>query len=513
LAGGAEALGQKLESVVRQALGDSLPAAAVGRVVKGALTAAAGQGSSPDAVLGALRDGLLALQQAAPRAPESGEQILDRLTSIGQDLSHGDASGAVRGLIDGLGLTATNRTVADAIAGANVTMHNGEESLTPDSIFAGGAAMAGTGLSADLGEWKPLEDEEGDLVRDLDGNPVFDIDAKGQPILAPVGEKAANEVLLNRPLEAQRLLEVPAATANAYLDVMEQLDGHPLAQQRLQVMLLSDTVSGPLASLHQLATAELQPGIDRNQLLSELVRQIYEPRPIQQLGAQTCAAATAQKLLATTNPAEYARVVTSLATTGKVELANGATMELVPESVRRWQYEGQTDLRSLTDRLVQGAIMNFAAQGTGETYSPETDLRYSSTGEQVGPGLDAPQTLRAMSVTGASFTALDTLAPTNLFPTRDEYLSPPYQAKLNQVMNRIQEELAAGRPVPTSLRWVDQLSRHPGHEVMVVGLHEDPVDHEMWVDVENPHGERDRIGLEDFRERLKGVQVPVGGQP
>ncbi|MBM3273662.1 MAG: hypothetical protein FJZ00_00810 [Candidatus Sericytochromatia bacterium] len=95
------------------------------------------------------------------------------------------------------------------------------------------------------------------------------------------------------------------------------------------------------------------------------------PRRIDQGNYHTCAATTAQRLLAQQNPAEYARLMAGLSSKdGKVMLSNGDTMSR-PADWNKSVHDG----RDLASRLFQSSAMSYAAAEHNQTYNNETDRR------------------------------------------------------------------------------------------------------------------------------------------
>ncbi len=64
--------------------------------------------------------------------------------------------------------------------------------------------------------------------------------------------------------------------------------------------------------------------------LGDVIQEVVDPTSIGQESRGTCAAATAQTLLARSNPAEYVRLVGDLVTQGKTSLMDGTTVKAAP---------------------------------------------------------------------------------------------------------------------------------------------------------------------------------------
>ena len=100
--------------------------------------------------------------------------------------------------------------------------------------------------------------------------------------------------------------------------------------------------------------------IDKKQVLSDLVDEVGVPyKFINQNNRGTCAATSISHKLALEQPAEYARLVTDLATTGKSNLANGDTIQVPSPDV----FQSDNSTRSDGERLLQSSLMDYAHPG------------------------------------------------------------------------------------------------------------------------------------------------------
>jgi hypothetical protein len=155
-----------------------------------------------------------------------------------------------------------------------------------------------------------------------------------------------------------------AMLINGALDQKDMRDGKTLLEQ-----------------LNAMATQEMGPGITRSKLLREVCIDIANPGRIDQGSYNTCAATTAQRMLAQQNPAEYARLMAGLSSKdGKVTLSNGDTMTR-PSDWNKSVHDG----RDLASRLFQSSAMSYAAGKHNQTYNNETDRRGNgNTGLSAG---------------------------------------------------------------------------------------------------------------------------------
>ncbi len=179
-----------------------------------------------------------------------------------------------------------------------------------------------------------------------------------------------------------------------YDSVAKTLGNDPAGKRALAVLLVNGALAAKdlkgdgtlLDHLDTIATGPLADGIDRKQLLSNVVGDIANSGNISQGTYNTCGAATAQRLLAGQSPAEYARIMAGLTSpSGEVKLANGDTLKRAPD----WD-KSRDDGRDLAGRLFQASVMAYAAAKGGESYSNATDERTKKNGVKK-QGLNAAE--------------------------------------------------------------------------------------------------------------------------
>jgi hypothetical protein len=225
-----------------------------------------------------------------------------------------------------------------------------------------------------------------------------------------------------------------------------------------------------LDALSAIAEQPLAPGLDRADLLNDLLAELEQPARVTQGLKWTCESASVQILLAERNPAEYARLVAGLAVgAGKVKLADGAEIARVPD------WASKTDAwRSWPSRLLQPA---FATYGNGELGYDNTHDR-NSLGKS---GLTDPQVVKlASSVFHRPFKAL---TPENSTPAARMAW---YRAGLD----------AGWHPIV----WVEWSSGH-----VVVG---EP-DRNGRVVIDNPFGALHSLTAKAFEANLHSVYLPA----
>ena len=154
--------------------------------------------------------------------------------------------------------------------------------------------------------------------------------------------------------------------------------------------------------------------------------------------------------LATTNPAEYARIATDLALTGQSKLANGATINVPGPTA--WQADSST--RSHSERLIQSALMDYARPG--KTYVNNQGGGGTSVdgwADRPGGGLTSSEETRVMQgLYNKSFEAYD-----GEWNFRDDK---------KDIMDKIRGELSRGESqVNADLDWGSG-----GHAIEVTGV-------------------------------------------
>lgn len=124
-----------------------------------------------------------------------------------------------------------------------------------------------------------------------------------------------------------------------------------------------------------------------------VLQQISNPDDnVLQAKDNTCAAATAQKTLAETNPAAYFKLATDIITKGSTTLPNGDTVSLSSPN-RTWiDAQGFTDSQKM-DAMVQAALMDYA-DGSKARFDIASDRSTTLDGQEVYQGLGIGQAAR-----------------------------------------------------------------------------------------------------------------------
>jgi len=199
-----------------------------------------------------------------------------------------------------------------------------------------------------------------------------------------------------------------------------------------------------------------QAGLTTGQVLGELVMELAHPGLINQSNRGTCAAATAQYYMAINHPAEYARLVTDLMTTGQSTTAGGAVYRRDDGSMRR-----DDSTRNAVDRVMQSTLMDQSSQGD---YDNATDRRANGSGGMSAEDMTA--VLR--DLTGGTDGNMRTVPGNN-----------------SVVIQRIAASTARGIEVPVGLDW-SQSGMHAKHALLVTGIENG------YVTLRNPWGAGER---------------------
>ncbi|MBL8935666.1 MAG: hypothetical protein JNM69_14010, partial [Archangium sp.] len=227
-------------------------------------------------------------------------------------------------------------------------------------------------------------------------------DARYTNVNDPRHQAALEQLEANKPLETAALETMTPSERAQYQAVKDRcLEANdPVAALALEKLLLDGKLPGDKdlkgegTTLDQLAKLSdektpLAEGIDRNQLVTDLVQELATPSSIGQGQRGTCAPTTLAIQLAMHDPAEYARIAAGLASPeGTVQLAGGQTIRREANSI-----ESDSTNRSITQRLVGGAFMELANgdrdfnDDTGEgagAWSDKLDVLYEAiTGRKM----------------------------------------------------------------------------------------------------------------------------------
>ncbi len=267
-----------------------------------------------------------------------------------------------------------------------------------------------------------------------------------------------------------------------------------------------------LSHLDRLSTQPLASGLNRMNLLSGLLEQAENPGNISQGGRGTCTVTTVEYLLAKRSPAEYARLVTDLASSGgKAVLANGATVSREPGTA-----SADDSGRSDASRLFEAAMMEY---GNGLLdYSNEKD-KHGVGGASILPGgLSNGDTVKVLSgVFNEKWRSIQAVPVLGQVPFTSVGTGPLFE--------KLESYVKKGQEVPIGMDWRGSGEWKPsGHEVLVTKIEGGRVYfRNPWGNYDAPGTVTDGKGspvrrieddkglesmtVDEFRKRLKGIAV------
>jgi hypothetical protein len=306
----------------------------------------------------------------------------------------------------------------------------------------------------------------------------------GRDLEGPRADEAARQVADNVALEGAALDKLSAKDRARYLSVKKTLlapgegrpQGDPVAALALQTLLLEGKASGELlTSLSKLNQQELAPGIDRQQLLADVVQEVAVPEAIAQRNRGTCVPTSIEIQLAQQDPAEYVRLISGLASPkGEVTTAGGDVLEREPGVLD----DGTS--RSLSQKLLAPALMELG--NARADYDNDAD-------EHVGGSLDGKSGLTAAQA--------DVLLE-SIYGRDFAFTNTGSAAEKKAGTEFVLEELEAGRDVLVGLKWGSG-----GHKVLVTGT--ETRDGVEYVRIVNPWGRQELISVADFEANLRNV--------
>lgn len=309
--------------------------------------------------------------------------------------------------------------------------------------------------------------------------------------------KAKAQLLDNAKLEGNALLGLSPKDRKSYQTVKDALlkpgpgkpHGDPVAALGLQTMLLEGKLPGAkalgskdtlLGGLEKLATQDVGKGIDRQQLLADVVQEVFSPSAITQSTKGTCSVTATSIQLAMNNPAEYVRLVGGLASpSGTVKTVGGDTLRIEPDALT------DSTGRSVSQRLLAPALMEF---GNGSS-DYQNAKNQSVGGKSHGiSGLDTAQVDKVIeSLTGqkAAWVA-----------------KAGSEERRRKAEGIVDAQLKAGRSVLVGLKWTREQ-----HQVLAIGTEQR--NGQEYVKIVNPWGTEESIPRSVFDERLVSVNYPA----
>lgn len=301
-------------------------------------------------------------------------------------------------------------------------------------------------------------------------------------------QQARTELAAHGAEETRALAKLLPADQAQYQAIAGALGDHPLGRRLLQQALLDGKLPGDtvlrgqgrtLDELHALLKAPLAEGIDRKQLLSDVVGEVADPVRISQHAKNTCGAATAQILLARKHPAEYVRLVLGLASPeGKVHTAGYSSIARKPD----WNADNDGG-RSVSSRLLQPAFMQLGIMRPFANYHNKEDAAMYGTW--------TPPLAEGMFGAGEAHLLTQVLG-------EDIDNRSMFKGLRDHQWNAVKEALTAGRgPIA-----VDMLFEDSGHFVQIDKIADGRVQYT------NPWGQRESMAEDEFLKFILEAQIP-----
>lgn len=187
---------------------------------------------------------------------------------------------------------------------------------------------------------------------------------------------------LDRIADSLNLSDTQRNQINQIFSALKENDYTELAGRGHLVDLLqrdidAETLNRLISQLHSLATQDLIPELTnrRTELLASVIKEVAHPELIHQGNAASCVAYSAEVLLTTEQPDEYARLLTEMATTGQCRVANGNQIMRLEQLALFDDALGNYANRTLSMRMFQSSAMQFAV-GYENNYDPIKDITY-----------------------------------------------------------------------------------------------------------------------------------------
>ncbi len=404
-----------------------------------------------------VRPPVAGIRPAAPAASDVFDPVVRRL-----NFSAGDRQVELSGLLE----VKTPKSKEEALAAIDQVLIGGEVGEDPDGV--GGQGTVGT---------------------------------DPEDVNAPTGGldevRAAKLVEANAELEAAELEKLSPQERAQYQSVMSELEQQddPKAQLALQKLLFEGKLPGAedaqgggtllenLAGLANPCGVPLAEGVDRRELLADVVREVAVPSAIAQHQRGTCAATVVGIHLADESPAEYVRLMTGLASpSGEVELANG---DVITREEGTIGDDGSG--RSLSQRLIEPAFMEYA-NGADLDYDNASDEHRDEDGNKVHTGLYSSQVDRLLE--GVFDHRFENRDGINTEEEREE--------AWDELVDEVENE---GREVEVGVRWGTG-----GHKLLVTDISQDASGQE-FVTYVNPWGKTETLPKEEFLDRLQNMNT------
>lgn len=254
----------------------------------------------------------------------------------------------------------------------------------------------------------------------------------------------------------------PSEQVQAFDRIHGMLAGDPIAQVAFESLLVSGrlTDSRPsateqslLETLADASTRKAQEPLQMPVILADVVQELADPASINQAARGTCAAGAVQNAMASTDPAEYARIVTGLASEeGVVTLRNGTEMRREAEG-ELLDNSGRTD----SSRLFQDVALQLSVE------KPEHDFRnprMMSDDPRSGLKIHLPDG-RSLPTSADAHLA----KPEGAAKVLSAMTGLRYHAYVSTNFDHLENALQKGQPI-----WIGLDSSRPGQERHAISL-------------------------------------------
>ncbi|MDB5098038.1 MAG: hypothetical protein JWM80_2459 [Cyanobacteria bacterium RYN_339] len=335
----------------------------------------------------------------------------------------------------------------------------------------------------------------------------FEIERAAVPPAAPIDPKDVEAHLAQLTPEQRQQYDAVMARLKEPEDPTQpctELSGklqqrQEQAQVALQRMLVEGKLPGPtdpvagktlLENLQTLSSQPTAPGIDNKRVLTDVVLETQNPARIAQGSFNCCGAGSAEQVLASQNPSEYARIASGLASPeGKVTTQGGLVLERHPQ----WDcaVNDANNDRSLTGSLMMPAMMQAMNHlGNLGTY----ENKQAGDNPFAGDGTKVPL-IDGLVVPG--------VLPQNQAALLRNLTGQPYEGELGQ--GDAWKQAGPGHYVTLAVNYNTGGENSPQpHYLVATGY--DPVTHK--VSILNPHGKVQVVDEAMLRDHMIGATYP-----
>jgi hypothetical protein len=395
-----------------------------------------------------------------------------------------------------------------------------EQAQTKTDPGALGAAMAARfGKAATPEEARKTADEALKAEPWMEPDPSLTVvsDLRDSQERTDEGDADATAALeANADIEKTALDALPPERREQYDRLASDVQDNPQARLSLQMLAVEGKLTGGpqtmepggkpddlLGSLDKLREGPTSDGIDRQELLGQVIHDVANPGSIAQADQPSCASAVVQTMLARQNPAEYARIVKGLASPeGGVKMANGDTLAREPGTEN-----DDGSRRAIPARLTQAALMEY---GNGDfSYDNDRAAHTTTDGQKAGRGLWADGEQRAVEGlfgkgSATTIAAAGSRAAKLIYPVDGKKGAGPTAVPQDQISGHVEAAVQAGHPVSAALEWgrKDEAGKlHESHQVLVTAMDA------QTVTFSNPWGEVDAMPRAEFDRRVQSATM------